>query len=76
MTKDDAKNFVTKEDLKQSLANYPTKDDLKEALEKQAEDFGQIVNDLFVSADKRKADREEVDLLEKRVSHIEQKLAA
>jgi hypothetical protein len=48
VTKDDAKKFVTKEDLKLALASYPTKDDLRQELAKYAtkEDLRQLKTDL------------------------------
>src|SRR5258708_35477345 len=70
-TKDDLKNLVTKDDLKQELAKYPTKDDLKNSFEKQSEDFGEVVSELFTKTDEKKADRTDVDHLDKRVTRIE-----
>ena len=79
-TKDDLKvalaNYPTKNDLKKSMANYPTKDDLHNALEEQAEDFGDLVNELVTSLDEKKADRIVVHKLEKRIIMVESKFAA
>ncbi len=87
VTKADAKNFITKDDLKNELATYPnkddlrqelakflTKDDLNDALEKQAEDFGSVVSELFAKIDERKADRADVKALEHRVTLSERKI--
>jgi hypothetical protein len=69
-------NMFTKDDMRLELAKYPTKNDLKNVFEKQAEDFDEIVNVLFVSTDKRKADKKAVVELDKRVTQIEINLAA
>ena len=75
LTKDDAKNFATKDDLKHLV----TKDYLVEAFKKQreaiSEDFGEVINALFEEEDKRKADRTDVEALNKRVTLIERKFA-
>lgn len=72
LTKDDAKNFLTKDDAK----NFVTKEYLDKALDKQAEDFGEVVSQLFIKTDEKKADRIEVASLEKRITRIERKFAA
>ena len=75
VTKDDAKNFATKDDLKHLV----TKDYLVEAFKKQreaiSEDFGEVINALFEEEDKRKADRTDVEALNKLVTLIERKFA-
>ncbi|GEM_PF-4718115 len=68
------KNMVTKDDFKGELAKYATKDDLvgmkKELIERISEAQMEIVEVVH----KHKADRVEVESLEKRVSTIEDQL--
>ncbi len=77
-TKDDLKNFATKDDIK----NFATKDDIKqlkddikqlkaELIEEIKESEGFIVG----SVDKNKADKNDIEALNKRVTHIERKFA-
>lgn len=77
-TKDDLKNFATKDDLKKELAQYATKEDLRKSLamlRKQIkEDIDEAAMDVFKSADKRKAEKENLEKLEKRVDKIEEHL--
>ncbi len=75
-TKDDlAKalaNHPTKSDLKKALSNHPTKGDLKEALSKQSDDICKTMRELFEEADENKADKEDLEALEERVTALEQ----
>jgi ABC-type enterochelin transport system substrate-binding protein len=71
----DQKIYNELQEIKGILAKMVTKDDLKSGFEKQAEDFGEIVSALFTSADEKKADRTDVEALDKRVTKIERKLA-
>lgn len=85
VTKDDAKRFATKDDLKTALANHPTKADLQEALANhptkqdlhdalaaQSEDICQVMTDLFIETDNLKASKKDLIALDKRVTRLEQ----
>ena len=56
--------------LKEELKNVTTKTDLKK-MQDHLEDY---IFDVFSSADKRKAEKSDVDELKKKVKHIEEKV--
>lgn len=76
ITKDDAKNFATKEDIailsnKIDATKEELNRELKIQLSKQTEDICKINTDLFNSTDKIKADKTEVAALDQRVTKLE-----
>ncbi len=75
LTKDDAKHFATKNDLlmleDRLEEKFVTKDDLKLALEEQSKDICGVMKDLFTETDQLKANRQDLILLEKRVTKLE-----
>lgn len=80
-TKKDLESFATKRDLKRELAQYATKDDLKQQLaefstKKDLKDgLDDLLGDIISAVEKAKADKTEVQSLEKRVNLIEDELA-
>lgn len=65
-------NMVTKEEAK----NFATKDDLKDLRAAISDDLGGIVNELVAELDNKKADKVEVEYLEERVKIVERKVAS
>lgn len=88
VTKTDAKNFFTKDDAKNDIATFATKDDIKllaadisilsnkldATKEELIKEIGNTDTSVTLSADKNKADRSELRLLETRVTKIERHL--
>ncbi len=76
VTKDDAKDFAKKSDLK----DFVTKEYLDHAFKNQreiiSEDFGEVVNELVLKLDEKKADRTDLAKLERHVDRLEQKIVA
>lgn len=70
--------MVTKDYFRNELGNYATKAEITELLQNQSEDIhNDLVNTftaLFNETDEKKADRPEVQVLERRVTKIERKI--
>lgn len=66
-TKDDLKGMATKDDIK----NMATKDDLKNLEIRLLEKMDESQMEIIAAVDKHKADKETVEVLEKRVDRLE-----
>ena len=66
-TKDDLKGMATKDDLK----GMATKDDLKNLETSLMERIDEAQMEIIATVDKHKADKSDVDNLEKRVERLE-----
>lgn len=71
-TKDDLKSI--EDNINKKLSNFATKNDLKQLRKQIKEDIAQASMDVFKSADKNKAEKEDLEKLEKRVDQIEESL--
>ena len=65
-------NMVTKEEAK----NFATKNDLKILRSAISDDLGGIVNEFVAELDNKKADKAEVEYLKERVKIVERKVAS
>lgn len=69
-TKDDLKNLATKDDLKQ----FATKNDLQVLKKELIEKMDEYQMELLEIVEKRKADKTDVEVLEKHIKNIEDML--
>ncbi len=72
------KTFVTKDDLRQELSKYATKEDLRAELKTQrdsiVEEIAENINNFMQEVEEKKADRKDVEDLEKQVDKLERKI--